>query len=272
MAIDSIRQYLQEIGRIPMLTAEQEIELAKKIKAGDAEAKKQMIQANLRLVVAIAKKYQNRGVPLMDLIQEGSFGLDTAARKFDYTKGYKFSTYAHWWIRQAITRACYQHSRTIRLPTHVYEHGNAIKKAQRELSQQLGRSPSLIELADALDISVDHLKERVKYLELPVSLDMQVGKSKKEQDRNRLGDLIVGEDNPAERIETASHREYILSMLKILNEKQQSVISHRYGLHDEQSKTKTFEEIGVLLGVTRERARQIYHKSMKLLKQEYTAA
>ncbi|PZD72802.1 RNA polymerase sigma factor SigA [Acaryochloris thomasi RCC1774] len=268
MESDSLGLYLKEIGRIPLLSAEQEVELAQRIQAGDAEAKQQMIQANLRLVVAIAKKYQNRGVPLLDLIQEGSFGLNTAAEKYDLAQGCKFSTYAYWWIRQSMTRAVMLQSRTIRLPSQIYEQYNRLQKTQRKLSNKLSRTPTSAELAEAMELSVEQLRKMLQHVQVPASLDMEVGEKKREKDR--LVDLIKGNDNPAERAEIASTKESIRAMLGILKERQQYIVSQRFGLDDGEA--KSFQAISERLGITRERTRQIYHQAMQRLTQMYNAA
>ncbi|PZD70230.1 RNA polymerase sigma factor SigA [Acaryochloris thomasi RCC1774] len=268
MENDSLGQYLKEIGRIPLLSAEQEIELAQRIKTGDAKAKQQMIQANLRLVVAIAKKYQNRGVPLLDLIQEGSFGLSTAAEKYDLAQGCRFSTYAYWWIRQSMTRAVQLQSRTIRLPSQIYERYNRLQKTQRTLMKQTGRMPTNSELAEAMDLSIEQFRNMLQHLQTPASLDMEVGDKRRE--KNRLMDLIKGDDNPAEVLELASTKESIRAMLGILSERQQHIISQRFGLDDGEA--KSFQAISEQLEITRERTRQIYHQAMKRLTQMYNAA
>lgn len=268
METDSLGQYLKEIGRYPLLSAEQEVELAQKIQAGDSKAKQQMIKANLRLVVAIAKKYQNRGVPLLDLIQEGSFGLNTAAEKYDLAQGCKFSTYAYWWVRQAMTRAVMLQSRTIRLPSQIFEQYNRLQKVQRHLMMKLGRTPTSTELAQAMELSVEQLRAMLQHVQVPASLDMEVGEKKR--DKDRLVDLIKGDDNPAEAVEIASTMESIRAMLGILNERQQYIVSQRFGLDDGEA--KSFQAISDELEITRERTRQIYHQAMKRLTQMYNVA
>lgn len=268
MESDSIGQYLKEIGRIPLLSAVQEVELAQRIKAGDAEAKKQLIQANLRLVVTIAKKHQHRGVPLLDLIQEGNIGLNTAAEKYNLAQGCRFSTYAYWWVRQAMTRAVMLQSRTIRLPSQIFEQYNRFQKAQRTLLKQLGRTPTSSELAEATELSVDQLRNMLQHVQIPASLDVQVGEKKR--DKARLVDLIKGDDNPAEKVEIASTKESIRAMLGILTERQQFIISQRFGLDDGEA--RSFQYISEQLNVTRERTRQIYHQAMERLTQMYNAA
>lgn len=263
---DSIRLYLREIGRIHLLNADEEIELARRIaKSGEdgARAKRQLVQANLRLVVSIAKKYLNRGLPFLDLIQEGNLGLIRAAEKFDPERGYKFSTYATWWIRQGITRALADKSRTIRVPVHMVETINKFKKITRELSQGLNRRPTENELAVALDVSVQKVKEIVAANRTPVSLETPLGK----EEDSRLGDFIsdVESARPDSSATDELLRKDIEHVLGSLLPREREVIRLRYGLDD--GRERTLEEVGQLFGITRERVRQIEFKAMRKLRQ-----
>lgn len=263
---DSIRLYLREIGRIPLLKAEEEIELARRIANGGYDgivAKRQLVQANLRLVVSIAKKYLNRGLPFLDLIQEGNLGLIRAAEKFDPERGYKFSTYATWWIRQGITRALADKSRTIRVPVHMVETINKFKKITRELSQGLNRRPTENELAVAMDVSVQKVKEIVSANRTPVSLETPLGK----EEDSRLGDFIADSEltQPDNTATDELLRGDIDVVLNSLLPREREVIRLRYGLDD--GRERTLEEVGQLFGITRERVRQIEFKAMRKLRQ-----
>ena len=263
---DSIRLYLREIGRIPLLKAEEEIDLARRIARGGYDgivAKRQLVQANLRLVVSIAKKYLNRGLPFLDLIQEGNLGLIRAAEKFDPDRGYKFSTYATWWIRQGITRALADKSRTIRVPVHMVETINKFKKITRELSQGLNRRPTEHELAGAMDVSVQKVKEIVSANRTPVSLETPLGK----EEDSRLGDFIADAESaqPDSSATDELLRSDIEVVLNSLLPREREVIRLRYGLDD--GRERTLEEVGQLFGITRERVRQIEFKAMRKLRQ-----
>jgi RNA polymerase primary sigma factor len=262
---DPVRMYLREIGRIHLLTAEEEIELARKIVAGGAEgatAKRKLVQANLRLVVSIAKKYVGRGMLFLDLIQEGNLGLIRAAEKFDHERGYKFSTYATWWIRQAITRSIADQARTIRIPVHMVETINKLKKVTRKLAQELSRKPTEEELAAAMGISVNKLREIIKVAQEPLSLETPIGK----EEDSRLGDFI--EDREAEApATTVAHellREDLTEVLSSLSARERDVLRLRFGLDD--GRQRTLEEVGQLFGVTRERIRQIEAKALRKLR------
>ena len=263
---DSIRLYLREIGRIHLLKAEEEINLARRIARGGYDgivAKRQLVQANLRLVVSIAKKYLNRGLPFLDLIQEGNLGLIRAAEKFDPDRGYKFSTYATWWIRQGITRALADKSRTIRVPVHMVETINKFKKITRELSQGLNRRPTENELAVAMDVSVQKVKEIVSANRTPVSLETPLGK----EEDSRLGDFIADAESarPDSSATDELLRNDIDGVLNSLLPREREVIRLRYGLDD--GRERTLEEVGQLFGITRERVRQIEFKAMRKLRQ-----
>lgn len=263
---DSIRLYLREIGRIQLLKADEEIEFARRIAKGGEDglrAKRQLVQANLRLVVSIAKKYLNRGLPFLDLIQEGNLGLIRAAEKFDPERGYKFSTYATWWIRQGITRALADKSRTIRVPVHMVETINKFKKVTRELSQGLNRRPTEHELAASLDISVQKVKEIVAANRTPVSLETPLGK----EEDSRLGDFIADAESarPDSSATDELLRKDIEQVLGSLLPREREVIRLRYGLDD--GRERTLEEVGQLFGITRERVRQIEFKAMRKLRQ-----
>ena len=263
---DSIRLYLREIGRIQLLRGEEEIALARRIAKGGYDgivAKRQLVQANLRLVVSIAKKYLNRGLPFLDLIQEGNLGLIRAAEKFDPDRGYKFSTYATWWIRQGITRALADKSRTIRVPVHMVETINKFKKITRELSQGLNRRPTEHELAASLDVSVPKVKEIVAANRTPVSLETPLGK----EEDSRLGDFIADAENARPDNSAADEllRTDIEGVLNSLLPREREVIRLRYGLDD--GRERTLEEVGQLFGITRERVRQIEFKAMRKLRQ-----
>ncbi|MFO7274995.1 MAG: RNA polymerase sigma factor RpoD [Symbiobacteriaceae bacterium] len=259
---DPVRMYLKEIGRIPLLTPEQEVELAKRIEQGDEEAKRKLIQANLRLVVSIAKRYVGRGMLFLDLIQEGNLGLIKAAEKFDYRKGYKFSTYATWWIRQAITRAIADQARTIRIPVHMVETINKLIRVQRQLVQELGREPTPEEIAKEMGIEPEKVREIMKIAQEPVSLETPIG----EEEDSHLGDFIEDEDAlaPAEAASQLLLREQLEDVLHTLTDREQKVLRLRFGLDD--GRQRTLEEVGQVFGVTRERIRQIEAKALRKLR------
>lgn len=260
---DSVRLYLREIGRIQLLKPDEEIELARKILQGDMMAKRKLVQANLRLVVSIAKKYIGRGLSFLDLIQEGNLGLIRASEKFDHERGYKFSTYATWWIRQAITRALADKSRTIRVPVHMVETINKLKKVTRQLAQELNRKPTEHELANAMDVSIVKLHEIIKAAKEPISLETPIGK----EEDSRLGDFI--EDSETDRPDTTvTHellRQDLAKMLNELTPRERDVLRLRFGLDD--GRQRTLEEVGQLFNVTRERVRQIEFKALRKLRQ-----
>ena len=259
---DPVRMYLKEIGKIPLLSADEETELAKKMTEGDEEAHNKMIEANLRLVVSIAKRYVGRGLPLLDLIQEGNLGLIKAVGKFDYTKGYKFSTYATWWIRQSISRAIADHARTIRIPVHMVETINRVSRATHELVQELGRDPSSAEIAQKLNMPVERVEEIMRAAQEPISLETPVG----EEDDSHLGDFIQDEEasEPADAASYAMLREQLAGVLKTLTPREEKVLRLRYGLTD--GKMHTLEEVGAEFDVTRERIRQIEAKALRKLR------
>ena len=259
---DPVRMYLREIGRIPLLSYDEELELAKKVLAGDEAAKQKLAESNLRLVVSIAKKYVGRGMLFLDLIQEGNMGLIKAVEKFDYTKGYKFSTYATWWIRQAITRAIADQARTIRIPVHMVETINRLIRTSRHLLQQLGREPTPEEIAKEMDMSVEKVMEIQKIAQDPVSLETPIG----EEDDSHLGDFIQDEDSPAPQ-DAASYtllREQLEEVMKTLTPREAKVLRLRFGLDD--GKARTLEEVGKEFDVTRERIRQIEAKALRKLR------
>ena len=259
---DPVRMYLREIGRIPLLTYDEELELAKRVLAGDEEAKQKLAESNLRLVVSIAKKYVGRGMLFLDLIQEGNMGLIKAVEKFDYTKGYKFSTYATWWIRQAITRAIADQARTIRIPVHMVETINRLIRTSRHLLQQLGREPTPEEIAKEMDIPVEKVMEIQKIAQDPVSLETPIG----EEDDSHLGDFIQDEDSPAPH-DAASYtllREQLEEVMSTLTPREAKVLKLRFGLED--GKARTLEEVGKEFDVTRERIRQIEAKALRKLR------
>ncbi|MDD7184248.1 MAG: RNA polymerase sigma factor RpoD [Ruminococcus sp.] len=259
---DPVKIYLKEIGRVPLLTTEEETELAKRMMKGDPEAKKRLSEANLRLVVSIAKKYVGRGMQFLDLIQEGNLGLIKAVEKFDYTKGFKFSTYATWWIRQAITRAIADQARTIRIPVHMVETITKVKKVSSQLLHENGRDPSPEEIAKELDMPVDKVREIMRIAQDPVSLETPIG----EEEDSHLGDFIQDEDAPAPA-EAASHtllKEQLNEVLNTLTEREAKVLKLRFGLED--GKSRTLEEVGQRFEVTRERIRQIEAKALRKLR------
>lgn len=259
---DPVRMYLKEIGRVPLLTANQEIDLAHRIENGDEDAKKQLVEANLRLVVSIAKRYVGRGMLFLDLIQEGNLGLMKAVEKFDYRKGFKFSTYATWWIRQAITRAIADQARTIRIPVHMVETINKLSRVQRNLLQTLGREPTPFEVAMEMDIPVDRVIEIMKVAQEPVSLETPIG----EEDDSHLGDFITDEDaeSPEESASFVLLREHLDGILGTLTDREEKVLRLRFGLDD--GRPRTLEEVGQEFGVTRERIRQIEAKALRKLR------
>jgi RNA polymerase primary sigma factor len=259
---DPVRMYLKEIGKIPLLTPEEEIELAKRMEDGSEEAKRRLAEANLRLVVSIAKKYVGRGMLFLDLIQEGNLGLIKAVEKFNYRKGFKFSTYATWWIRQAITRAIADQARTIRIPVHMVETINKLIRISRQLVQELGREPMPEEIAQEMDISVERVREILKIAQEPVSLETPIG----EEDDSHLGDFIEDQDvqAPADAAAFELLREQLEDVLDTLTPREQKVLRLRFGLDD--GRTRTLEEVGQVFGVTRERIRQIEAKALRKLR------
>lgn len=259
---DPVRMYLKEIGRIKLLTPEEEQEIAKKMAEGDEDARKRMSEANLRLVVSIAKRYVGRGMQLLDLIQEGNLGLMKAVEKFDYTKGYKFSTYATWWIRQAISRAIADHARTIRIPVHMVETINRVSRANHELLQELGHEPSPEEIAHKLHLPLEKVEEVMRIGQEPISLETPVG----EEDDSHLGDFIQDDEaeEPADAASYAMLREQLAGVLKTLTPREERVLRLRYGLTD--GRMHTLEEVGEEFNVTRERIRQIEAKALRKLR------
>ena len=259
---DPVRMYLKEIGKVPLLTAEEEIELAKRMENGDEEAKKRLAEANLRLVVSIAKRYVGRGMLFLDLIQEGNLGLIKAVEKFDYNKGFKFSTYATWWIRQAITRAIADQARTIRIPVHMVETINKLVRVSRQLLQELGREPTPEEIAERMEIPVERVREILKISQEPVSLETPIG----EEEDSHLGDFIQ-DDNvpvPADAAAFTLLKEQLVEVLGTLTEREQKVLRLRFGLDD--GRARTLEEVGKEFNVTRERIRQIEAKALRKLR------
>ena len=259
---DPVRMYLKEIGKVPLLSAEEEIDLAKKMELGDIEAKKRLAEANLRLVVSIAKRYVGRGMLFLDLIQEGNLGLIKAVEKFDYRKGYKFSTYATWWIRQAITRAIADQARTIRIPVHMVETINKLIRISRQLLQELGREPVPEEIAEEMNMPVERVREILKISQEPVSLETPIG----EEEDSHLGDFIQ-DDNvpvPADAAAFTLLKEQLVEVLGTLTEREQKVLRLRFGLDD--GRARTLEEVGKEFNVTRERIRQIEAKALRKLR------
>ncbi len=259
---DPVRMYLKEIGKVPLLSAEEEIALAKRMELGDLEAKKKLAEANLRLVVSIAKRYVGRGMLFLDLIQEGNLGLIKAVDKFDYRKGYKFSTYATWWIRQAITRAIADQARTIRIPVHMVETINKLIRVNRQLLQELGREPTPEETAEKLNMPVERVREILKISQEPVSLETPIG----EEEDSHLGDFIQDENVPipADAAAFTLLREQLDDVLKTLTERERKVLELRFGLKD--GRARTLEEVGKEFDVTRERIRQIEAKALRKLR------
>jgi RNA polymerase primary sigma factor len=260
-SLDSLRLYLRSIGRVGLLTADQEVSLAKRIERGDMAAKQHMIEANLRLVVSIAKGYLGRGLTFLDLIQEGSLGLIRAVEKFDYRRGYKFSTYATWWIRQAVTRAIADKARTIRIPVHMVEKLNKVVHVERQLVQELGREPTPDEIAGHLDCTVREVKDIQRLAQLPISLEKPIG----EEEDSELGDFVEDEtaDSPFELAIENLRRENVRKALDALPEREREVIEMRFGLKGHEA--RTLEEVGRAFGVTRERIRQIENTTLKKL-------
>ena len=260
-SLDSLRLYLREIGRVPLLTADQEVSLAKRIERGDRDAKRHMVEANLWLVVSIAKGYLGRGLSFLDLIQEGSLGLIRAVEKFDYRRGYKFSTYATWWIRQAVTRAIADKARTIRIPVHMVEKLNKVVHIERQLIQRLGREPRPEEIAEELDMDVTEVRDILRMSQLPISLEKPIG----EEEDSALGDFVQDEqaESPFDRTSLSLRREDIEAALASLPDRDRKVIELRYGLSGDTP--QTLEEVGRAFGVTRERIRQIENNTLKRL-------
>ncbi|HSK16351.1 MAG TPA: sigma-70 family RNA polymerase sigma factor [Gaiellaceae bacterium] len=260
-SLDSLRLYLREIGKVPLLTADQEVELAKRIERGDMGAKTDMIEANLRLVVSIAKGYLGRGLSFLDLIQEGSLGLIRAVEKFDYRKGFKFSTYATWWIRQAVTRAIADKARTIRIPVHMVEKLNKVVHIERQLVQRLGREPRPDEIAEELEMTTEEVREILRMAQLPVSLEKPIG----EEEESELGDFVqdAAAESPFDSASLNLRRDDIDRALESLPERERKVIELRFGLGGEPP--RTLEEVGRAFGVTRERIRQIENNTLKKL-------
>lgn len=259
---DPVRMYLKEIGKVPLLSADRELELACKMAAGDTNAKQQLVEANLRLVVSIAKRYVNRGMFFLDLIQEGNLGLMRAVEKFDYNKGYKFSTYATWWIRQAITRAIADQARTIRIPVHMVETINKVLRVSRQLLQDLGRDPTAEEIAENINMPVEKVREILKIAQEPVSLEMPIG----EEEDSHLGDFIA-DDNTTAPADAASYtmlREQLFEVLHTLTPREENVLKLRFGLED--GRPRTLEEVGKAFDITRERIRQIEAKALRKLR------
>ena len=259
---DPVRMYLREIGKVPLLTSEEELELAKRIAEGDEEAERKMTEANLRLVVSIAKRYVGRGMQLLDLIQEGNLGLLKAVKKYDHTKGFKFSTYATWWVRQAITRALADQARTIRIPVHMVETMNKLTQCSRRLQQELGREPTIDELSKAVKLSPERINEIRQMCMEPVSLESPVG----EEDDSHLGDFIEDDSGtqPAEAVSRAMLRQQLMEILDTLSDREAKVLRLRYGLDD--GRPRTLEEVGKEFNVTRERVRQIEAKALRKIR------
>ncbi|MVO99412.1 MULTISPECIES: RNA polymerase sigma factor RpoD [Paenibacillus] len=259
---DPVRMYLKEIGRVPLLSADDEVGLAKRINEGDEEAKRRLAEANLRLVVSIAKRYVGRGMLFLDLIQEGNMGLIKAVEKFDHNKGFKFSTYATWWIRQAITRAIADQARTIRIPVHMVETINKLIRVSRQLLQELGREPTPEEIAKEMELSTDKVREIMKIAQEPVSLETPIG----EEDDSHLGDFIEDQEAlaPADAAAYELLKEQLEDVLDTLTEREENVLRLRFGLDD--GRTRTLEEVGKVFGVTRERIRQIEAKALRKLR------
>ena len=260
---DSVRMYLKEIGRVPLLSADEEVALALRIQEGDTEAKQELAEANLRLVVSIAKRYVGRGMQFLDLIQEGNMGLMKAVEKFDHTKGFKFSTYATWWIRQAITRAIADQARTIRIPVHMVETINKLVRVQRQLLQDLGREPTPEEIGAETDLPTEKVREILKIAQEPVSLETPIG----EEDDSHLGDFIEDDNatSPADHTAYALLKEQLDEVLEQLTDREENVLRLRFGL-DKNGEIRTLEQVGQVFGVTRERIRQIEAKALRKLR------
>ncbi|XBG80012.1 RNA polymerase sigma factor RpoD [Enterococcus cecorum] len=259
---DPVRMYLKEIGRVPLLTADEEVTLALKIEQGDQEAKQRLAEANLRLVVSIAKRYVGRGMQFLDLIQEGNMGLMKVVEKFDYRKGFKFSTYATWWIRQAITRAIADQARTIRIPVHMVETINKLIRIQRQLLQELGKEPTPEQIAEKMEMPTEKVREILKIAQEPVSLETPIG----EEDDSHLGDFIEDQEatSPAEHAAYELLKEQLEDVLDTLTDREENVLRLRFGIDD--GRTRTLEEVGKVFGVTRERIRQIEAKALRKLR------
>jgi RNA polymerase primary sigma factor len=262
ISTDTLQLFLKDIGKVPLLTAAQEVELSKRIEQGDHSAKQAMVEANLRLVVSIAKRYRNQGLPFLDLIQEGTIGLVRAAEKFDWRKGYKFSTYATWWIRQAVARAIADKGRTIRMPVHVVEKLNKINRSERKLRAELAREPTAAEIATDLDLPLEEVEHIKRSAQTPVSLEKPVG----DEDESEFGHFLTDESEPLpdEAAEVALRREALRSILGALSPRERQVLELRYGLDGRQP--RTLDEVGRAFNVTRERIRQIEHQSLKKLR------
>jgi RNA polymerase primary sigma factor len=262
ISTDALQLFLKDIGRVPLLTAAQEVELAKRIERGDHAAKQKMVESNLRLVVSIAKNYRNQGLPFLDLIQEGTIGLVRAAEKFDYRKGFKFSTYATWWIRQAVARAIADKGRTIRMPVHVVEKLNRILRSERKLRAERGREPTTEEIARDLDMTSDEVEQIRRSAQVPVSLEKPVG----DDDESEFGHFLADDSTPLpdELAETTLQREALRTILGALSERERRVLELRYGLDGQQP--RTLDEVGRAFNVTRERIRQIEHQGLKKLR------
>jgi RNA polymerase primary sigma factor len=262
ISTDTLQLFLKDIGKVPLLTAAQEVELAKRIERGEHSAKQAMVEANLRLVVSIAKRYRNQGLPFLDLIQEGTIGLVRAAEKFDYRKGFKFSTYATWWIRQAVARAIADKGRTIRMPVHVVEKLNKIHRSERKLRAELAREPTAAEIAVDLELSVEEVEQIRRSAQTPVSLEKPVG----DEEESEFGHFLTDESMPLpdEAAEAALRRESLRAILSTLSQRERRVLELRYGLDGQQP--KTLDEVGRTFNVTRERIRQIEHQSLKKLR------
>jgi RNA polymerase primary sigma factor len=262
ISTDTLQLFLKDIGKVPLLTAAQEVELAKRIELGEHAAKQAMVEANLRLVVSIAKRYRNQGLPFLDLIQEGTIGLVRAAEKFDYRKGFKFSTYATWWIRQAVARAIADKGRTIRMPVHVVEKLNKIHRSERKLRAELAREPTAAEIAHDLDFTIEEVEQIRRSAQTPVSLEKPVG----DDDESEFGHFLTDQTAPLpdEAAEVALRREALRSILGSLSPRERAVLELRYGLDGQQP--RTLDEVGRTFNVTRERIRQIEHQSLKKLR------
>jgi RNA polymerase primary sigma factor len=262
VSTDALQLFLKDIGKVDLLTAAQEVELAKRIERGDHSAKQEMVEANLRLVVSIAKKYRNQGLPFLDLIQEGTIGLVRAAEKFDYRKGFKFSTYATWWIRQAVARALADKARTIRMPVHVVEKLNKIVRAERKLRAELGREPGSVEIARELDLTIDEVEHIRRSAQTPVSLEKPVG----DEDESEFGHFLTDENQelPDEAAEITLRKETLKKILGTLSSRERQVLELRYGLDGQHP--RTLDEVGRTFNVTRERIRQIENQSLKKLR------